>query len=87
MLTLMFIVFHLALVFSLFLLPEFVWVTAASLVAIVGICLAAALIKYRKSGWGHVLCNTFMYYIYFLARAVSFLTVMTGSKAKKHDRG
>ena len=85
-LTLIFIALHLALLGSLFLLPELSSVTAVLIMAIVGMCVLASLIKYRKSNWAHVLCNTFMYYVYFAARAVAFFTVMAGSRVRKHQR-
>ncbi len=87
MLTLLFILFHLIFLTSLFLLPGFKWLAVGSLLAILGTCSFAATIKYWRSGLGHVLGNSFMYYVYFSARAISFFTVIFDRKTQKHHRG
>lgn len=60
------------------------WLAAVASAAVaVAICFGAALKKYRHAGLVNVLRNTFIYFVYFNARAWSVVAGLAGAKHKQ----
>ncbi|MCB1182875.1 glycosyltransferase [bacterium] len=62
------------------------WAAGAAVLGIVGLCLASSFLKFHGRGPVHVLFNTAVYFIYYVARSVAFFSALTRRRIIKHER-
>lgn len=85
-LSMIFLLLHVALVGSLVVLFAHPLFWLVPLLGILSLCLMSASYQYRKQSMNVILVNSVIYYVYYWARIVSFISVLIRRTAKKHTR-
>lgn len=85
LLSIMFLFFHVILLFSIFISLPFSFVPL-SLVGIILLCIGSSYVKFKQESIYMLLINALIYYFYFLARGGSLLGAMFQKKIKKRQR-
>lgn len=85
-LSVVFLFLHVALIGSLVVFFSHPLVWLVPLFGILSLCLMSASYQYRKQAMDVILVNSVIYYVYYWARVVSFISVLIRRTAKKHTR-
>lgn len=85
-LSVIFMLLHVVLVSSLILFATHTLIWVAALLGILSLCVMSAFYQYRKQTIRVVLANSVIYYAYYWARVISFISVLIRRTAKKHTR-
>lgn len=86
MLSLMFMVLHLWLVAALVMVADRPLMVLPPLLAIAGMCVGSAILKFAGHGLRYVVRNSFTFYFYFIARSLSLFSALRSRGAQKRSR-
>ncbi len=85
-LSVVFFLLHVVFVSSLVIFTTQPLIWAAAFLGILSLCVLSAYYQHRNQAVRVVLANSVIYYVYYWARAISFVSVLIRRTAKKHTR-
>lgn len=86
MLSLLFMALHLWLFVAVVLAGDRPLLVVPPLLAIAGMCVGAAVLKFAGHGFRHVVGNSFTFFFYFVARSLSLFSAIRSRGAQKRSR-